>query len=174
MLSVAETIALGRSGGQAIVAGCAVCLAFASSHSVAEVCITKQEVLQLDANYERAIGAADVKTLSSVLHPQFRWVHNLASAEETYDSLIERVSRDSYEKPIKRQPQTQSVIKEGDTWVLLGVNTLHKYRPTESNPNNIRAYEYYFSRTYVQSTGELECRLLSSMTMKLSEKDLGG
>ncbi len=137
--------------------------------AIAFQCDDQSQLQQLDQAYENAIRIADTQVLEQILSADFIWVHNLNSMTETKTSLIERVLKVDYENPLKRQPVIEHFIFDQDTRVIMGISHIFKSRPTDANPDNIRHYQYYFSRTYRQQGSQ--CQLLSNMTMKIATKD---
>ena len=136
---------------------------------LAAQCNNQQQISVLDNNFELAIKNANSNFLQQVLADNFIWVHNLKSMTETKNSLLERLSADNYETPVQRTSVLEHFIQGQDTWSVMGISHVYKLRPTETDENNIRHYQYYFSRSYQQIAGK--CKLLSSMTMKIHTED---
>ncbi|WP_169315451.1 nuclear transport factor 2 family protein [Catenovulum agarivorans] len=140
-----------------------------SPASFAAQCNNQQQVSALDNNFELAIKNANSNFLQQVLADNFIWVHNLKSMTETKTSLLKRLAADNYETPVQRTSVIEHFIQGQDTWSVMGISHVYKLRPTEADENNIRHYQYYFSRSYQQIDGK--CKLLSSMTMKIHTED---
>ena len=136
---------------------------------LAAQCNNQQQISVLDNNFELAIKNANSNFLQQVLADNFIWVHNLKSMTETKTSLLERLAADNYETPVQRTSAIEHFIQGLDTWSVMGISHVYKLRPPEADENNIRHYQYYFSRSYQQIDGK--CKLLSSMTMKIHTED---
>ncbi|MCU4677315.1 nuclear transport factor 2 family protein [Catenovulum sp. 2E275] len=139
------------------------------ANAFAYQCKSQQELISLDNIYENSIRNADTQLLDHLLTDNFIWVHNLNSMQETKAGLIKRISATEYEKPLKRESKIEQFISQDKSWVVMGIAHIYKSRPEQDNPDNIRHYQYYFSRTYQQQKDG--CKLLAVMTMKIATKD---
>lgn len=124
----------------------------------------------LDQRYEHAIQTSNETFLTELLTDNFSWIHTLAKNIESKSMLLTRINKPDYDRPISRVSEFKNIQRSGNTVVVSGVSSVTKHRPSsDSSGTQQRVYEYYFSRTYVQINDT--CKLLSSMTMKISERN---
>ncbi|HSC67879.1 MAG TPA: nuclear transport factor 2 family protein [Cellvibrio sp.] len=133
----------------------------------ADTCLNVNKLVELDAQYEKALQLGDVKFLDKLLAPEFVWVHNLASMKEKKAALLVRVQKPE-EQPKDRRSHDVSVLRLENTAVLQGLSSVDKWNP---DGKTFRTSRYQFMRTYVEQKGE--CKLLAVQTMKVwsSEAD---
>lgn len=132
-----------------------------SGGAIAESCLTKAALIELDGRYEAALQRGQIKLLEKLLAPEFYWVHNLASLKENKQQLIARVQLPS-EQPKARRSHDISVQRLANTAVLEGLSSVEKWN---ADGKTFRTLRYQFMRTYVELNGE--CKLLAVQTMKV-------
>lgn len=127
----------------------------------ADICLTAEKLTLLDAKYEKALQAGDVKFLDNLLAPEFYWVHNQASMKEGKAQLLARIVMPE-EQPKERRSHEISLQRLDKTAVLHGLSSVDKWN---SDGKTFRTSRYQFMRTYVEHKGE--CKLLAVQTMKV-------
>lgn len=131
------------------------------SAAQAETCLDNEKLVQLDAQYENALQVGNVQFLDKLLAPEFYWVHNLASLQETKAQLLVRITKPEAQAH-QRRSHDISPHRLGNTVVLQGLSSVDKLNP---DGKTLRTSRYQFMRTYVEQKGE--CKLLAVQTMKV-------
>lgn len=122
----------------------------------------KEELLQLDLNWEKALLTSDVDFLENLLSDDFIWVHNHASLIDGKEAVINRAKRiqsGQKDDTRNRTSRDQQVVISGSTGIVSG------YTVVDRGPSPTR---YHFMRTYVQSNGKWQ--LLGNHTMAIPEE----
>lgn len=132
-----------------------------SSATHAETCLDTEKLMQLDAQYEHALQVGNVQFLDTLLAPEFYWVHNLASLQETKAQLLVRIKKPEAQAH-QRRSHDINAHRLGNTVVLQGLSSVDKLNP---DGKTLRTSRYQFMRTYVEQKGE--CKLLAVQTMKV-------
>lgn len=127
----------------------------------AETCLSAENLVLLDTQYEKALQVGDIKFLDKLLAPEFFWVHNLASLKEGKIELLARVQKPE-EQPKERRSHDITRQRLGNTVVLQGLSSVDKWN---SDGKTFRTSRYQFIRTYVEHKGG--CKLLAVQTMKV-------
>ncbi len=127
----------------------------------AETCLDIETLLKLDAQYETALQVGNVQFLDKLLAPEFYWVHNLASLQETKAQLLMRIKKPEAQAHQRRSHDVRS-HRLGNTVVLQGLSSVDKLNP---DGKTLRTSRYQFMRTYVEQKGQ--CKLLAVQTMKV-------
>lgn len=138
-----------------------ITLSFASAQAQ-ENCLNKNQLTQLDAEWEKALLNSDVNRLQSLLAEDFIWIHDHASSVDSKSSLIKRASDPSVGasgNPRSRTSIDVKVIVMGSTGIVTGFTAVDR-GSTVTN--------YNYMRTYVESEGK--CFLLANHTMVVPEK----
>ena len=127
----------------------------------AEICLDTEKLMQLDAQYEHALQVGNVQFLDKLLAPEFYWVYNLASMQETKAQLLVRITKPEAQAH-QRRSHDINAHRLGNTVVLQGLSSVDKLNP---DGKTLRTSRYQFMRTYVEQKGE--CKLLAVQTMKV-------
>lgn len=135
--------------------------ALMSSAVQAETCLDTEKLVKLDAQYEHALQIGNVQFLDKLLAPEFYWVHNLASMQETKAQLLVRITKPEAQAH-QRRSHDINAHRLGNTVVLQGLSSVDKLNP---DGKTLRTSRYQFMRTYVEQKGE--CKLLAVQTMKV-------
>lgn len=136
------------------------CCSFMGAAAQAD-CLNTENLLKLDAQYETALQVGSVQFLDKLLAPEFYWVHNLASLQETKAQLLMRIKKPEAQAH-QRRSHDVSAHRLGNTVVLQGLSSVDKLNP---DGKTLRTSRYQFMRTYVEQQGE--CKLLAVQTMKV-------
>ena len=124
-----------------------------------DTCITRDNLLELDAGWERALTDSDVDFLARLMADEFVWVHNHASSVDTKESLLERArAGDATGKPRAREQSDITVHLTGPVGVVYGTTTVIR---DSTSPT------YTFMRTYADIDGR--CLLVANQTMRIDE-----
>jgi len=127
----------------------------------ADTCSNEKKMMELDAQYEKALQVGDIQFLDKLLATEFYWVHNLASMKEKKAELLVRIQKPE-EQPKERRSHDITLQRLGTTVVLHGLSSVDKWN---SDGETFRTSRYQFMRTYVEHRGE--CKLLAVQTMKV-------
>jgi ketosteroid isomerase-like protein len=122
----------------------------------------KEELLQLDLNWEKALLSSEVDFLENLLSDDFIWVHNHASLIDGKEAVINRAKRiqsGQKDDTRNRTSRDQQVVISGSTGIVSG------YTVVDRGPSPTL---YHFMRTYVQSNGKWQ--LLGNHTMAIPEE----
>jgi len=140
--------------------GLAVALFGAASNPVAaqDSCLDPAALIQLDAQWERALLESDGDFLATLLAEDFIWVHNHASAVDTKSLLLERLSDPTGDTRSRVSSDVEARIL-GSAAVVTGFTVVDR---------GSTSTRYNFMRTYVEVSGR--CLLLANHTMALPEE----
>ena len=137
----------------------AALFAFAAPANAQDSCINRDNLVELDAGWERALLESDVAFLERVMADEFVWVHNHASSVDTKEILLERAREgNATGRPRAREQSDVTVRITGSVGIVHGFTTV--VRETVSP-------RYTFMRTYAEIDGR--CQLLGNQTMQLNE-----
>ena len=128
-----------------------------------ESCLQPENLKKLDTSWEKAQLESDKETLSSLLHEDFIWVHNHASAFDNKTAVLNRALKHKNSGTKNARSRTSkdvTVIVSGATGIVSG------YTIVDRGP---RPTKYHFMRTYVATEGK--CLLIANHTMAIPEED---
>ncbi len=128
-----------------------------------ESCLDTDNLIKLDAQWEKALLESDVEFLAFILADDFIWIHNHASLTDTKESLLKRASdpkSGATGKPRSRISKDVEVTVLGSTGIVTGFTIVDR-GPAPTT--------YHFMRTYVAVAEH--CLLLANHTMAIPEKD---
>ncbi|HEX8604938.1 MAG TPA: nuclear transport factor 2 family protein [Pseudoduganella sp.] len=131
--------------------------------AVAAPCLPAAGLVELDRQYEAALGSGDTAFLLQLLADDYVWVHTLGSELETKPVLLARMAR-----PTRFKSRTTEGVQAralGDAVVLHGMSIVEQWA---ADGKTFKTNRYQFMRTYVSVDGH--CRLLAGQTMNLSSK----
>lgn len=136
-----------------------VCFLFAIPANAQDSCINRDNLLEMDAGWERALLESDVAFLERVMADEFVWVHTHASSIDTREALLER-ARDGNAsgQPRAREQSDVNVRITGSVAIVYGFTTVVR---------DDTAPRYTFMRTYAEVDGR--CRLLGNQTMQIPD-----
>lgn len=126
-----------------------------------ENCLNSNNLLKLDAQWEKALLESDYNFIKGILADDFIWVHNHAGMTDTKESLLKRASdpnAGASGKPRSRISRDVTVKILGSTAIVTGFTFVDR-GPTPTN--------YHFMRTYTEVAGK--CYLLANHTMAVPE-----
>ncbi|WP_323789782.1 nuclear transport factor 2 family protein [Psychroserpens sp.] len=133
------------------------------SVSAQENCLNQEDLIKLDASWEKAQLELDFNFVKSLLAEDFIWVHNHANTIDDKADVLDRIERHlkSNNKTTKsRTSNNVKVIISGSTAIVSGFTIIDRGpRPTT----------YHFMRTYVEFNGK--CFLIANHTMAIPEKE---
>lgn len=124
-----------------------------------ENCLSKENLIKLDASWEKAQLDLDYNSVNAIMAQDFIWVHNHANTIDDKNAVLERVTR--YLKNNNRSTKSRissdvQVIISGTTAIVTGFTIIDRGpEPTK----------YKFMRTYVQTNDK--CYLLANQTMAI-------
>lgn len=131
----------------------------AVSVNAQDSCINSDNLLELDAGWERALMESDVAFLDRVMADEFVWVHNHSSSVDTKEILLERAREgNATGQPRAREQSDVTVRITGSVGIVHGFTTVVR---------DDTAPRYTFMRTYAEIDGR--CLLLANQTMQLNE-----
>lgn len=137
-------------------------LSFASALAQ-ESCLNSEQLLGLDASWEKALLESDVVHLNSLLSENFIWVHNHASMSDTKATVVKRAEAQkagTVNNTRSRISKNVEVIINGSTAIVTGFTVVDR-GPTPTN--------YHFMRTYVEIEGK--CYLMANHTMAVPDRE---
>lgn len=128
-----------------------------------ESCMQQDNLLKIDASWEKAQLDLDLATVESIMAEDFIWVHNHANTIDDKAAVLERVER--YVRTNNRSTKSRIsndviVIISGSTAIVSGYTIIDKGSSSTT---------YHFMRTYVESDGK--CYLIANHTMAVPEKE---
>ncbi|WP_304238558.1 nuclear transport factor 2 family protein [Jiulongibacter sediminis] len=136
--------------------------AFFIAHSQ-ENCLTKENLLKLDLQWEQALLVSDADFLSKLLADEFIWIHNHNSMTDSKEALVKRAAdpnRKATGDTKSRISRDVTVAIQGSTAVVTGITVVDR-GPTPTT--------YHFMRTYARKDGK--CYLLGNHTMAVPEDE---
>ena len=137
-------------------------LSFASGLAQ-ESCLNSEQLLSLDASWEKALLESDVAHLNSLLSENFIWVHNHASMSDNKAAVVKRAEAQKAaagNNTRSRISKDVEVFVNGSTAIVTGFTVVDR----DARPTN-----YHFMRTYVEIEGK--CFLMANHTMAVPEKE---
>lgn len=136
-----------------------VCFLFAVPANAQDSCINRDNLLDMDAGWERALLESDVAFLERVMADEFVWVHNHASSVDTKEILLERAREgNATGRPRAREQSDVTVRITGSVGIVHGFTIVIR---DDTTPR------YTFMRTYAEIDGR--CLLLANQTMQLND-----
>lgn len=125
---------------------------------------SKEQLLQLDQGWEKALLESDVAFLENLLSEDFIWVHNHASMTDGKEQAVSRAKRiqsgQQANDTRNRTSRDQQVVILGQTSIVNG------YTVVDRGPSPTT---YHFMRTYALIDGKW--KLLANHTMAIPEDD---
>lgn len=131
------------------------------SHSPGQ---TKEQLIELDLAWEKALLESNVDFLENLLAEDFVWVHNHASLVDGKTDAVERATRiqaGQADNTKGRASRDQQVVILGNTGVVSG------YTVVDRPPSPVT---YHFMRTYVKVDGKY--KLLANHTMAVPDEEM--
>jgi ketosteroid isomerase-like protein len=123
---------------------------------------SKEQLLQLDQGWEKALLESDVAFLENLLAEDFIWVHNHASMTDGKEQALARAKRiqsgQQANDTRNRTSRDQRVVILGQTGVVSG------YTVVDRGPSPTT---YHFMRSYALVNGEW--KLVGNHTMVIPE-----
>jgi ketosteroid isomerase-like protein len=124
----------------------------------------KEQLLQLDQGWEKALLESDVAFLENPLTDEFIWVHNHAGQIDGKEAAISRAKRiqaGQKDDTRNRTARDRQVVILGETGLVSGFTVVDR-GPSPTT--------YHFMRTYALVNGEW--KLLGNHTMAIPEEDV--
>ncbi len=138
-------------------------ISFSVTTAAQENCLDPDNLLKLDAQWEKALLDSDDTMIRSLLADDFVWIHNHASFIDSKTSLLKSASNPKIGatgNTTSRKSQGVKVLILESTGIVYG-NTIVERDSKLTN--------YHFMRTYVQVEGK--CLLMANHTMAIPEED---
>ena len=130
-----------------------------------ESCLNKENLLKLDASWERALLEINLDFIQSTLSENFIWVHSGASRIDSKESVLESgqklIEIDKKNSKSRVQKDVQVLIS-GSAAIITGYTTVERFNGTAPTT-------YNFMRTYTEIDGK--CYLVANHTMIVPEKE---
>ncbi|GMQ30293.1 nuclear transport factor 2 family protein [Algoriphagus confluentis] len=123
---------------------------------------TKNNLIQLDLGWEKALLSSDVSFLENIMAEEFIWVHNHAALIDGKEAVLARARRiqeGQTDATKGRKSRDQQVVILGTTGVVSG------YTVVDRGPSPTT---YHFMRTYSWIDGQW--KLLGAHTMAIPEE----
>jgi len=139
-------------------------LLFLFSYATQAQTPSKEQLLELDIAWEKALLTSDATFLENLLAEDFVWVHNHASLVDGKTNAVERAKRiqaGQADNTKGRVPRDQQVVILGNTGVVSGFTVVD--RP----PSPVT---YHFMRTYAWIDGRFF--LLANHTMAIPDEEV--
>lgn len=124
----------------------------------------KEQLLQLDQGWEKALLESDVAFLENLLTDEFIWVHNHAGQIDGKEAAISRAKRiqaGQKDDTRNRTARDRQVVILGETGLVSGFTVVDR-GPSPTT--------YHFMRTYALVNGEW--KLLGNHTMAIPEEEV--
>lgn len=124
----------------------------------------KEQLLQLDQGWEKALLESDVTFLENLLADEFVWVHNHASLIDGKEQALARANRikaGQVDDTRNRTSRDREVVILGATGVVTGFTVVDR----GPNPTT-----YHFMRTYALVDGKW--KLLGNHTMAIPDAEI--
>lgn len=131
--------------------------------SAQESCMKHENLINLDASWEKAQLEFDYDFINSLLSEDYIWVHNHANTIDDKEAVLERINRylkNNNQSTKSRTSKNVKTIISGTTAIVTG------YTIIDRGPSPIT---YHFMRTYVKAKGK--CYLIANQTMAIPEKE---
>ncbi len=126
-------------------------------------CLTPENLLTLDSNWEKAQLELDIEFMESTLDEDYIWIHNHANTIDDKTAVINRIQRyidDNREYSSSRTTEDVKATVSGSTGIVSGYTTVD---------NGTTVTTYYFLRTYIATNGF--CVQLANQTMVIPEAE---
>lgn len=123
---------------------------------------SKEELLRLDQDWEKALLTSDVEFLEKLVAEEFIWVHNhavLIDGKEAVISRAKKIQAGQSDDTRNRTPRDQQVVILGQTGIVSGFTVVDR-GPTPTL--------YHFMRSYTWIDGKW--KLLGNHTMAIPEE----
>ncbi len=123
---------------------------------------TKEQLVELDKGWEKALLNSEVEFLDNLLVEDFIWVHNHATQIDGKEEALSRAKKiraGQQDDTRNRSPRDHQVVILGQTAVVSGF-TLVDRGPQPTN--------YHFMRTYALLEGKW--KLIANHTMAIPEE----
>ncbi|MBT8266652.1 MAG: nuclear transport factor 2 family protein [Bacteroidia bacterium] len=124
-----------------------------------ESCLNQENLIKLDASWEKAQLDLNFDFIESLLAEDYIWVHNHANTIDDREDVLERVKRyiaSNNQETKSRISKDVKVIISGKTAIVSG------YTIIDRGPSPTT---YHFMRTYVETDGK--CYLIANHTMAI-------
>lgn len=125
---------------------------------------SKEQLIQLDQGWEKALLSSDVAFLENLLAEGFVWVHNhagLIDGKEAVISRAKRIQAGQKDDTRNRTSRDQLVVIFGQTGIVSGFTVVDR-GPSPTI--------YHFMRSYAWVDGKW--KLLGNHTMAIPEEEL--
>lgn len=131
--------------------------------SAQESCLSPDNLIKLDASWEKALLELDLEFFEHTVSKDFIWVHTHATKIDSKNSLLAEAKKNlnnNSNDTKSRISKDVKIIVSGATGIVTGFTTVDR------GPIPIT---YNFMRTYVQTEGK--CYLIANHTMAIPETD---